>query len=84
MTTEEPALDALLASEGVDGNVDLIREILATGLALGRDRTERLDLKITASAMAEMRAAFAMFEPFRERSKVTIFGSARTADHDPL
>ncbi|MCB0970670.1 MAG: TIGR00730 family Rossman fold protein [Acidimicrobiales bacterium] len=84
MTSDDPALDELLAAEGVDGNVDLIREILATGLALARDETERLDLKITASAMAEMRAAFSMFEPFRDRPKVTIFGSARTADHDPL
>ena len=51
MTSDDPALDELLAAEGVDGNVDLIREILATGLALARDETERLDLKITASAM---------------------------------
>jgi uncharacterized protein (TIGR00730 family) len=34
--------------------------------------------------MTEMREAFAVFAPFRDVQKVTVFGSARTAPDDPL
>jgi len=74
----------LLEQAGVTANVELVRNIVATGLALGTDGTERLDLKITASALAEMRDAFRMFAPYLDRPKVTIFGSARTLADDPL
>jgi uncharacterized protein (TIGR00730 family) len=43
-----------------------------------------LDLKIASSALKEMREAFAMFQPYTQRQKVTIFGSARTKKDDPL
>jgi uncharacterized protein (TIGR00730 family) len=69
---------------GIVANRDLITEIVTTAGELGQDRTDRLDLKITASAIDEMRDAFLMFAPFKERPKVTIFGSARTAAADPV
>ncbi|MEZ5204007.1 MAG: TIGR00730 family Rossman fold protein [Acidimicrobiales bacterium] len=77
-------VERLVSDLGIDANVDRIEEILRTGARLGLDRTDRLDLKITASALAEMRAAFRMFAPFADRPKVTIFGSARTRSDDPL
>ena len=43
-----------------------------------------VDLKITNATLAEMGDAFAMFAPYRDRPKVTIFGSARTTPNDPL
>jgi uncharacterized protein (TIGR00730 family) len=43
-----------------------------------------VDLKITNGTLAEMGDAFAMFAPYRDHPKVTIFGSARTAANDPL
>ena len=48
------------------------------------DRPDPLDLKIAAAAMTEMREAFAVFAPYRDIPKVTVFGSARTQTHDPL
>jgi uncharacterized protein (TIGR00730 family) len=75
---------ALIAETGIDGNADLIATILTTGAQLGREETDRLDLKIASSALAEMRAAFRMFAPFEDRPKATIFGSARTMRDDPL
>ncbi|MGI8710292.1 MAG: LOG family protein, partial [Acidimicrobiales bacterium] len=73
-----------MAQAGVDGeDFSLVKEILATGLRLGQDPTERLDLKIAASALTEMRAAFRIFAPYRDVPKVTIFGSARTQASDP-
>ncbi|WP_429950713.1 TIGR00730 family Rossman fold protein [Leucobacter allii] len=77
-------LDALIDEAGIDGQRALVRRVLAAGLGLGQDRPTRLDLKITAAAVEEMRAAFRLFAPFRGTPKVTVFGSARTQSHDPL
>lgn len=73
----------LVAKSGITFNDDKIREILKTALALGIDGADRLNLKITASALAEMRSAFAMFAPYASVPKVTVFGSARTKPDDP-
>ena len=74
----------LLEESGAAANRDVLRDILRTAQGLAGDGADRLDLKITASALKEMRAAFAMFAPLKNTPKVTIFGSARTASHDPL
>ncbi|WP_431802561.1 TIGR00730 family Rossman fold protein [Microbacterium sp. bgisy203] len=75
-------LRTLIADAGIDADQDLIARILATGVGLGLDDTDRLDLKITSAALTEMRAAFALFAPFRGIPKATIFGSARTRPDD--
>ncbi|MFV0374381.1 TIGR00730 family Rossman fold protein [Microbacterium sp.] len=72
------AADALIAEVGITADADLIRRILTTGVGLGIDHADRLDLKITSAALTEMRAAFDLFAPYREVPKVTVFGSART------
>lgn len=77
-------LRALIADAGITADQDLIARILATGVGLGLDDTDRLDLKITSAALTEMRAAFRLFAPFRGIPKVTIFGSARTRPDDEL
>jgi uncharacterized protein (TIGR00730 family) len=74
----------LIEASGATANRDVLRDILRTAQGLAGDDADRLDLKITAAALKEMRAAFAMFAPLKETPKVTIFGSARTASHDPL
>ena len=76
-------LRRIIADAGIDRNEDLIARILATGVGLGLDPTDRLDLKITSAALTEMRAAFRLFAPYRGVPKVTIFGSARTRSDDP-
>lgn len=75
---------ALIADAGIVDDVELIARILTTGVGLGLDDTDRLDLKITSAALTEMRAAFALFAPYRDVPKVTIFGSARTKPDDAL
>jgi uncharacterized protein (TIGR00730 family) len=80
--TEE--LRATMAAAGITENEDLIARILATGIGLGLDRADRLDLKIASSALTEMRAAFRLFAPYEDVPKVTIFGSARTLPEDAL
>jgi uncharacterized protein (TIGR00730 family) len=77
-------LDELLDLAGATRNRDLLVDILRTAVGLAGDDVDRLDLKITASALREMRMAFAAFRPYGDRPKVTIFGSARTLPDDPL
>jgi uncharacterized protein (TIGR00730 family) len=78
------AADRILAETGVVANRSLIRRILRTGIQLGEDGTDRLNLKIASAALAEMRDAFRLFQPFAGVPKVTVFGSARTKQDDPL
>lgn len=78
------AIDELLDAAGVDWQRKLVARLVETSLGLGSDGTTRLDLKISAAALEEMRTAFRLFAPFRDVPKVTIFGSARTQIDDPL
>jgi uncharacterized protein (TIGR00730 family) len=77
-------LDEVIDAVHAGADRDLIFEILATGVRLADDAADRLDLKIAAATLKEMRQAFRTFAPYRLRSKVTIFGSARTRPEDPL
>ena len=77
-------LSRLLDEAGVGAHRDLVLRIFRTGLGLGLDDADRLDLKIAAAALEEMRAAIRIFLPHRGVPKVTVFGSARTHAHDPL
>ncbi|MGI8984859.1 MAG: Rossman fold protein, TIGR00730 family, partial [Acidimicrobiales bacterium] len=86
--TANPDLDQrlrdVLAGAGATADVDLLFEILVSGVLLAGDGADRLDLKITNAALKEMREAFRVFAPWRHVPKVTIFGSARTLPDDPL
>lgn len=78
------AIDAIMAETGISLNRSLVRRILRTGIQLGEDGTGRLNLKIASAALAEMRDAFRLFRPYADVPKVTVFGSARTRQDDPL
>jgi uncharacterized protein (TIGR00730 family) len=67
----------LIREQGDSENIDLIREILTTGLKLVSDQADRGDLKILNTALKEIRHSFRVFAPYRDSRKVTIFGSAR-------
>jgi uncharacterized protein (TIGR00730 family) len=84
MPDVEETIKELLEEAGARTNRDVLRDILRSAVGLAGDDVQRLDLKITATALKEMRAAFAMFRPLEGVPKVTIFGSARTQPDDPL
>lgn len=86
MSTQEieSLISDLLDKSEIKLNRRLIAELVKESLQLGNDATSTLNLKIASAAIAEMREAFAMFAPFSERKKVTIFGSARTTKNDPV
>ncbi|WP_223625540.1 TIGR00730 family Rossman fold protein [Microbacterium sp. EST19A] len=77
-------INAVLDDAGVTADRRLVMRMLRTAILLGEDGADRLDLKIASAALAEMRDAFRLFAPFRGVPKVTVFGSARTRQDDPL
>ena len=77
-------VDALLDEVAPRDDRDVLRQILIEGVRLAAIDVDRLDLKIVAAALDEMREAFVAFAPVRDRRKITVFGSARTQESDPL
>ena len=55
-----------------------VREIMTTAAKLSLDGAALGDVKLTNSAMKELRYAYKLFSPWRHHRKVTVFGSART------
>lgn len=76
-------VSSIVRELGVSENVRLAEELVSEALGLIGDKPDTLDLKIATAALAEMRDAYAMFEPYKAERKVSIFGSARTTSEDP-
>src|SRR5712692_6903205 len=65
-------------------NEQLIQQLKETADKLIRDQANRGDIKLLNTALKELRYAFKVFAPYRNRRKVTVFGSARLPpDHPP-
>ena len=64
-------------------NEDLIQVIKDYADKLDADQATRGDLKIVSRALRELRYAFKVFSEYRNRRKVTVFGSARTPPEAP-
>lgn len=77
-------LDRLLAAaEGIQ-HPDLVRELLISSLKIGQETNYIPDLKLINRTLREMRYTTRVFAPYRERKKVTIFGSARTKPEEEI
>lgn len=63
---------------------EIIREMIITVLKAGQEIDYLADLKLMRTSMKEMRYTGKIFGPFRQRKKVTIFGSARTSPSEPI
>jgi uncharacterized protein (TIGR00730 family) len=84
--TDEDAIQqvqALLESPDEDLRTVLLKEMLLSVLRLKESPLDTLDIKILNRTLKELRYAFRVFQPYRERRKVSIFGSARTTPDDP-
>lgn len=62
---------------------DFVREIKETADKLLTDNVSRGDVKLLSTAMKELRHCFRVFARFRDKRKVTVFGSARTKPNHP-
>src|SRR4051812_11943834 len=66
-----------------EDNRDLIRQLIVTALKTEHSQLGRGDVKILSRSLRELRYGFRIFKNYRDRRKVTIFGSARTPQTDP-
>jgi uncharacterized protein (TIGR00730 family) len=78
----EPEIDSLIAeliaAAGPCTDPALVFELVASAIRMQREGVARRELKIANYTMKEMRYAFHVFAPYRDRRKVSVFGSART------
>ena len=77
-------IDALLEKAGGVYHPDMVREMIISALKAGQDTDYLADLKLLSNTMKEMRYTTLVFAPYRQRKKVTIFGSARTLPEEPM
>jgi len=76
-------LSTLLDRPDDDLQAALMKEILAGVIRLSESQLDVLDLKIVNRALKELRHAFRVFQGYRHRLKISVFGSARTPADDP-
>ena len=76
-------IDDLMRMAGVH-HPPIIREMILSALKAGQESDYLADLKLMRTTMKEMRYTGKIFGPYRQRKKVTIFGSARTAPEEPI
>jgi len=85
--TGNDALDELItelvSAAGITRDEDLVFEMLVSAVRMGREATDRGDLKLVNAALKELRYSFLVFEPYARVPKVSIFGSARIRRDDP-
>ncbi|MCK4873324.1 MAG: LOG family protein [Phycisphaerales bacterium] len=78
--------EALIRAVGGDpGSFEgrLVREMVTTALRFTVDKTDTGHLKLTNTALKELRYAFKVFSDYEHIHKISIFGSARTPDDHP-
>jgi hypothetical protein len=76
-------IDQVMALAEVN-HPDIVREMIISALKTGQENDYLADLKMLRATMKEMRYTSKVFGPYRERKKVTIFGSARTAPDEAI
>lgn len=85
--TGHPELDEhitrLIGEAGIGSDQDLVFEMVASALRMGREATDRGDLKLVNAALKELRYTSFVFEPYRDTPKVAVFGSARIRPDEP-
>lgn len=78
-------VSALVQDVGAPADTaELLEEAVTAVLKMGQDGADRWDAKIARSALKELRHAFRMFARYRDRPKVTVFGSARLKPGTPV
>jgi hypothetical protein len=78
--------DRLIVEAGGDPGTlsgKVVREMLHTAIKLIHDEADEGELKLISRSMKELRYALKVFRAYRHVPKVSIFGSARTAETHP-
>ncbi len=70
-------IDRFLEEYGKHPHLHYARQALATLMKMLDEKADRLDWKIVTATIKEMRHSFRVLERYKDRRKVTVFGSAR-------
>ncbi|HSB70128.1 MAG TPA: LOG family protein [Candidatus Methylomirabilis sp.] len=73
----------LVEAAGGSAHAEFLQEMIGSVLRLVEHQADRGDVKMLNAALRELVYAFKMFSPYRGIRKVTMFGSARTAEDQP-
>jgi uncharacterized protein (TIGR00730 family) len=76
-------IDLAVPAVQEEDNRDLVRQLIVTALKVEYSQITRGDVKILSRAMRELRYGFRIFKDYRDKRKVTMFGSARTPKDNP-
>jgi uncharacterized protein (TIGR00730 family) len=80
----DESIDRLIAlAEGIQ-RPEYVREMIIAALKAGQEDDESADLKLMNTTLKEMRFTSKVFGPYRNKRKVTVFGSARTQPEEPI
>ena len=71
----------LIAFKGGGHNEEAVSDIIENALKLLTDVRDTGDVRVIQTAVRELRYAYRLFAPYAGTRKVTIFGSARTAQN---
>jgi len=80
----DESIDELIDLTGNIHHPEIVREMIIAALKAGREDEDRADLKLMNSTLKEMRFTSKIFGPYRDKRKVTVFGSARTGPEEPV
>ncbi len=78
------AIDQLLELAGEIRRPEYVRDMIIAALKAGQEDDESADLKLMNTTLKEMRFTSKVFGPYRDKRKVTVFGSARTRPEEPV
>jgi len=80
----DKAIDKLIEeAEGIR-RPEYVREMILAALKAGQEDDASADLKLMNTTLKEMRFTSKVFGPYRDKRKVTVFGSARTQPDEPV
>jgi uncharacterized protein (TIGR00730 family) len=77
-------IEDLISSAGGIRRPAIVRELILAALKAGQEDDGQFDIKLMNTALKEMRYTAKVFGPYRHKRKVTVFGSARTPETEPL
>ncbi len=81
-TLDERIAELVASAPFEVADADLLQQAIETMFRMARS-ANRAEMKLVSRSMRELGRAFRIFTPYRDRRKVSIFGSARTAAGDP-
>jgi uncharacterized protein (TIGR00730 family) len=73
----------LCGGETTEFSTELIIQMIQNSLRLVQEKHEIGQLKLIARSIKEMRYAYRVFNQYKEKKRISIFGSARTPENHP-